>query len=120
MSLNLRNCSDSGMKRSNSLPAINSIFENKGVVKFFSWRNLSDSESNSSLESIIFSIERKTDSVLETTDDDGKLTPEVSKIHLHPKGRFSTKLPTPHVEESETLKERLYRTLNNIRRRIRL
>ncbi|GIX71531.1 hypothetical protein CDAR_81211 [Caerostris darwini] len=35
MSLNLRNCSDSGMKRSNSLPAVNSIFENKGVVKFF-------------------------------------------------------------------------------------
>ncbi|GIY62528.1 hypothetical protein CEXT_237771 [Caerostris extrusa] len=107
------------MQRSNSLPAIISTFKHKGVVKFFSWRNFSDRESSSSLESINFSKARNKYSVFETADDDGKLTPEVSKIHLHPKERFSTKLTTPHVQDPETWKERFHRTLNNITRRIR-
>ncbi|GIX92826.1 hypothetical protein CEXT_812951 [Caerostris extrusa] len=77
------------MKRSISLPTINSIFKTKGDVKFFQDK-LSDSESSSSLESMNFSKERKKYSVFETMDDDGKHTPEVSKIHLHPKARFST------------------------------
>ncbi|GIX79047.1 hypothetical protein CDAR_231921 [Caerostris darwini] len=114
MSLNLRKCNYSGMKRSNSLPVINSIFENKAVAKFFSWRNSSDSESSSSLESIIFSIERKNDS-----DDEERRTKEVSKIHLHPKAGFSTKLPIRHVQDPETWKQRFLRVFRNITRRIR-
>ncbi|GIY51672.1 hypothetical protein CDAR_284251 [Caerostris darwini] len=110
---------DSVLKRSNSLPAINSIIKTKGVVKFFSRRNSSGSESSSDLESINFSKERKKCSVFETTDDDGKDPSKVLKMHLHPKARYSTKLPTPHDQEPETWKERFHRALNNTTRRIR-
>ncbi|GIY67113.1 hypothetical protein CDAR_7111 [Caerostris darwini] len=116
MSLTLRKRSDSGMKRSNYLPASNSIFKSKGVVEFFPRNNSPDSESSSSLEYINFSIGRKKDSALETTDGEERRTKEVSKIHLHPKARFSTK---PHVLEPETWKQRFLRVLRSITRRMR-
>ncbi|GIY66536.1 hypothetical protein CDAR_79701 [Caerostris darwini] len=90
MSLNLRKCSDSVRKRSNSLPAVNSIFENKAVVKFR--RNLSDSESRSSLESINFSKDRKKYSVFETMDDGGKLTPRSFEDTFASKGKIFDKI----------------------------
>ncbi|GIY12280.1 hypothetical protein CEXT_606541 [Caerostris extrusa] len=98
MSSNRRTSCDSGMKRSNSLPAINSIIETKGVVKFFSRRNSSDRESSSGLESINFLAERNKYPELDVSDYEEILTEVCSKIHLHPKARYSTKLPTPHVQ----------------------
>ncbi|GIY31237.1 hypothetical protein CDAR_175491 [Caerostris darwini] len=101
------------MNRSCSLPAINSMFKTKGVVKFFSRIKSLDSESSSSLESMNFSKERKTYSVFETTDDDRKTPRQVSKLHLHPKARFSTKLP-PHAQKPETWKQRFRRVFHGI------
>ncbi|GIY82564.1 hypothetical protein CEXT_298551 [Caerostris extrusa] len=54
MSLNRRRDRDFERKRSNSLPTPSNVFKNKEVVKFFSRRNSSDSESCPCLESINF------------------------------------------------------------------
>ncbi|GIY25924.1 hypothetical protein CDAR_279781 [Caerostris darwini] len=90
-------------KRSKSLPTPSN---HKEVIKFFSRRNSSDSESSPSLESINFLAERNKYPELEVSDYEEILTEVCSKIHLHPKARYSTKLPTPHVQEPETWKQR--------------
>ncbi|GIY85593.1 hypothetical protein CDAR_205351 [Caerostris darwini] len=92
MSLNRRKDGDSRMKRFNSLPAnsLPAVFKNKGVVKF------------SSLDSINFLKEKNKYSVLETADYDERRTEECSKMHLHPRARFSAKLPRLPVQEPET------------------
>ncbi|GIY60584.1 hypothetical protein CDAR_527881 [Caerostris darwini] len=107
MSLNHRKGGDYGMKRSNSLPAISRVFENKGVVKF------------SSLESINFLQEKNKYSVLETAYYDERRTEECSRIHLHPKAKFSTKLPRLPVQAPETWKQRFLRVSRNFPRSVR-
>ncbi|GIX89270.1 hypothetical protein CDAR_371761 [Caerostris darwini] len=119
MSENLCNDREFGRKRSESLPASRIIFKDKGVVKFFSLRNLSGSESSSSLESINFLMEINKYPELDVSDYEEILTEVCSKIHLHPNARFSTKLARPHVQDQETWKHRFLRVSRNISRRIR-
>ncbi|GIX95713.1 hypothetical protein CDAR_3531 [Caerostris darwini] len=119
MSLTRRRDRDSERKRSKSLPTPSRVFKIKEVVKFFSRRNSSDRESNSSLESINFLTDRNKYPELEVSDYEEILTELCPKIHLHPKARYSTKLAITHMQEPETLKQRFLRVSRNFTRRIR-
>ncbi|GIY29524.1 hypothetical protein CDAR_403241 [Caerostris darwini] len=120
MSQNRSRDIDFERKRSNSLPTpSNVIFKKKEVVKFFSRRNSSDGDSSKSLESINFFMERNTYPELEVSDSEERLTEVCSKIHLHPKARYATKLPTPQVQEPETWKQRFRHDFRNFSRRMR-
>ncbi|GIY28197.1 hypothetical protein CEXT_166951 [Caerostris extrusa] len=82
-------------------------------------REIPDSESSPSRESINFLEERNKYPQLEVSDHEEILTKEVSRIHLHPKARYSTKLAKPHIQTPETLKQRFLRVSTTSQRRIR-
>ncbi|GIY71848.1 hypothetical protein CDAR_573311 [Caerostris darwini] len=111
--------SDRGRKRSQSLPATNSVLKNNGISGFFSRRNSSDD----SVVSRSASKEKKRrDSLMESMEEEEELPNYLTEIlpipFEKPKPKYRTDFPRPEFFPEETWKERLVRILQEGARRI--